>query len=309
MIKNIQELKSDFKNGVLPKHEYIDAMSEHHAALFEYADFIKDTDVAKIEITDGEVVMTARDSGVKMLCSKGDKRIAPIEILNFDNYEKKELDFVLKLIDSDYTVFDIGANFGWYSLIIANRFPKCKIYAFEPIPTTFSYLKKNVALNKFFNININDFGFSDQEQEIPFYYYPGGSVNASAANLVNADSVEKINCHVKKLDDYVEKNNTGLDFIKCDIEGAELFAFKGGVNVITKFKPIIFTEMLRKWSEKFNYHPNDIIKLLGGIGYDCFVNEGGGLKVFTSMNEETKETNFFFLHRDKHKEKINKFVK
>src|SRR3989338_11209004 len=99
---NIQELKSDFKNGAIPKPEYIDTMYQNHIKLFEYADFIKDTNIAKIEITDGEVVMTARDSGVKMLCAKGDKRIAPIEILNFDSYEKKELDFVLKLIDSNY---------------------------------------------------------------------------------------------------------------------------------------------------------------------------------------------------------------
>lgn len=307
-MKNIQELKSDFKNGVLPKHEYIDTMYQHHADLFAYADFIKNTDIAKIEIIDGEVIMTARDSGIKMLCAKGDKRVAPIEILNFDHYEKNELDFILKLIDKNYIVFDIGANFGWYSLIIAGRFPDCKIFAFEPIPKTFSYLKKNVALNKLSNININNFGFSDKEQEIPFYYYPEGSGNASAANLVNTDSLEKISCLVKKLDDYVEENNTGLDFIKCDIEGAELLAFKGGLNTIIKFKPIIFTEMLRKWSEKFNYHPNDIIKLLEDIGYDCFVNEDGWLKLFTNMNEETKETNFFFLHRDKHKEKINKFV-
>ncbi len=305
----MQEIKSDFKNGTLPKPEYIDTMYQHHADLFAYADFIKDTDIAKIEIIDGGVIMTTRDSGIKLLCAKGDKRISPVEILNFDHYEQKELDFIFKLIDKNYTVFDIGANIGWYSLSIAGRFPECKIYAFEPIPKTFSYLKDNVALNKFSNININNFGLSDKEQEIPFYYYPEGSGNASAANLVNTDSLEKINCFVKKLDDYVEENSTGLDFIKCDIEGAELLAFKGGLNSIIKFKPIIFTEMLRKWSEKFNYHPNDIIKLLTDVGYDCFVNEDGVLKHFFSMDEQTKETNFFFLHKEKHKDKINKFLK
>ena len=88
-----------------------------------------------------------------------------------------------------------------------------------------------------------------------------------------------------------------------------MLAFRGGLNVITKFKPIIFTEMLRKWSEKFNYHPNDIIKFFADIGYDCYVNEGDFLKLFARMDDLTKETNFFFLHRDKHKEKIKRFVR
>ncbi len=308
-VKNIRKIKEDFENGAIPKAEYIDAMYQNHDRLFEYADFIRDTDISKIEITDGSLIMTSRSAGIRMLCAEGDKRIAPIEILNFGSYEKNELDFILKLLDDNYTVLDVGANFGWYSLYIAKFFPNSKVYAFEPIPHTFSYLRKNIALNESSNIIINDFGFSDENKEIPFYYYPGGSVNASAANLTNADSVQKITGTVKKMDDYVEDNKLELDFIKCDIEGAELLAFRGGLNVITKFKPIIFTEMLRKWSEKFNYHPNDIIKFFADIGYDCYVNEGDFLKLFARMDDLTKETNFFFLHRDKHKEKIKRFVR
>ncbi|MFA6104998.1 MAG: FkbM family methyltransferase [Patescibacteria group bacterium] len=308
-MKKLIENKLDYKKGAIPKAEYIDIMYQNHAVLFEYADFIKDTDIEKIEISNGEVIMVTKDSGIKILCAKGDKRIAPIEILNFDHYEKSELDFTLKLIDKKSTVFDIGANYGWYSFNIAKSFPDCKIYAFEPIPRTYSYLKTNIELNKFSNININNFGFSDVEKEIPFYYYPEGSANASAANLTNTDSVVKINCPVIMLDNFVAKNNVGLDFIKCDIEGAELLAFKGGLKSIAKYKPVIFTEMLRKWSEKFNYHPNEIIKLLTDIGYGCFVIDGDYLKPFYKMDEQTIETNFFFLHLDHHKKKINMFLK
>ncbi|WP_342228107.1 FkbM family methyltransferase [Rickettsiella endosymbiont of Rhagonycha lignosa] len=61
---------------------------------------------------------------------------------------------------------------------------------------------------------------------------------------------------------FSEQKMTKLDFIKCDVEGAELTIYTGGINVIREHKAIIFTEMLRKWSVKFNYHPNDIIALL-----------------------------------------------
>lgn len=57
--------------------------------------------------------------------------------------------------------------------------------------------------------------------------------------------------------------------------------------------------MLRKWSARFDYHPNEIIELFAGLGYRCFVTEGGKLRKFAKMNDETKETNFF-LHEVAH---------
>jgi hypothetical protein len=65
-------------------------------------------------------------------------------------------------------------------------------------------------------------------------------------------------------------------------------------------KQLIFTEMLRKWSAKFNSHPNEIIDLLSGIGYRCFATRENHLIEIFSMDESTIETNFFFLHSEKH---------
>ena len=91
-----------------------------------------------------------------------------------------------------------------------------------------------------------------------------------------------------------------VDFIKCDVEGAELFVYQGGIESIQKNQPIIFTEMLRKWSAKFNYNPNEIIDLLFGLGYRCFIAKADQLVEFFRMDDNTIETNFFFLHSDNH---------
>ena len=88
-----------------------------------------------------------------------------------------------------------------------------------------------------------------------------------------------------------------MDFIKCDVEGAELFVFQGGVATIRTQQPVIFTEMLRKWSAAFGYHPNDIIALLADAGYHCFTVHDGRLTPFLTMDETTVETNFFFFIR------------
>ncbi len=94
--------------------------------------------------------------------------------------------------------------------------------------------------------------------------------------------------------------NTAIDLIKCDVEGAELFVFQGGMKAIAKCRPIIFCEMLRKWAAKFAYHPNDIVALLRDAGYRCFAAENGTLVEVIRVDDTTQATNFFFLHEQAH---------
>ena len=63
-------------------------------------------------------------------------------------------------------------------------------------------------------------------------------------------------------------------------------------------------EMLRKHARRFDYHPNKIIEMLFSFGYRCFTFEGDTLIEFFTMDEQTVQTDFFFLHSEKHKDKI-----
>lgn len=305
----IIETIESYKSKKISKQEYIDAMYTFHAHLFDYTKVIPHTDIEKIEIVDNKIIITFRESGIKLSCQKPDKRIAPMEVLNFNYYEKENSDMIFRLIEQEFNVFDIGASIGWYTLNIAKQFDRAKVLAFEPIFSTFDQLKQNVKINSLNNITIYNFGFSNQETKLTFYLEPESSVSASAANISNKSDVEKVTCCVKKLDDFV--NNYGIkpDFIKCDVEGAELHVYQGGIETINRYKPIVFTEMLRKWSAKFNYHPNQIIDLLSNIGYKCFVVKDNYLSEIHRMDGNTLETNFFFLHMNKHASKLRSLVK
>jgi hypothetical protein len=65
--------------------------------------------------------------------------------------------------------------------------------------------------------------------------------------------------------------------------------------------------MLRKWAAKFDYHPNDIINYFKNLGYNCFITKNKKLSLIEFVNDNTIETNFFFMHPEKHKDYINKF--
>ncbi|WP_133013305.1 FkbM family methyltransferase [Marinomonas flavescens] len=304
---NIKSLESSFLNDEISKSQYISKMyTENHNLLFEYSEFIKNKDIQLIEISDNSVVMTTRELGIKMICNRFDERIAPIEILNFGQYEKEDSDMIFQLINDNDTVFDIGGNMGWYSIALSKAKKNLDIYTFEPIPKSYESLVVNAKLNRS-EINIYNIGLSDKKQELTFYYHKEGSGNASSA-IMNEDRENiEVRCQVEKLDDFFKDNNLDkLDFIKCDVEGAELLTFKGAVETISKQKPIVFTEMLRKWAAKFNYHPNEIINLFSEMGYRCFFVSNGLLNELKEMTDDTIETNFFFLHTEKHSKEIMK---
>jgi len=297
---SLNDLKSEFMNDNLSKPAYIEKMHAEHKKLFEYADFVRETDISKIEITDGAVQMTTREHSIIFLVDRDDTRIAPIEILNFGAYEKSQMDMISKLVQDGQTIMDVGGNIGWFSLTLTKMRKNLNIYSFEPVPKTFDYLYRNVELNHSGHIKCFNLGFSNSEDIIPFFYYNQVSGNASMVNVSDRKDVEIQECKVMKMDDFVNMHGLNIDFIKCDVEGAELLVFQGAVETLKSRTPIIATEMLRKWAAKFNYHPNQIILFLKDLGYRCFVPQNGQLKEFFEMDENTVETNFFFLHQEKH---------
>ena len=301
----LSKTRKDYLSGKITKPNFITKMHSIHSVLFDYSEYMKDTDINSIEITNEGVFLTTGKAGIKMVCDKDDERITPIEILNFSEYESSEINIVIDILKrnfkDEFTFLDIGGNVGWYALNLSKSFPKIKIHIFEPIKKTFDYLKKNLALNRTKGIRAHNFGFSDKEQELIFYYYKEGSGNASIANVSETKDTEEIKCKVYKVDNFVRNNHLTVGFIKCDVEGAELLVFKGALEVLKRDKPIVFTEMLRKWSKKFNYNPNEIISIFKNIGYKCYAISGNSLKEFDLMNEKTTETNFIFIHPEKHK--------
>lgn len=305
-MKNIMD---KYRKNIINKVEYIDLMHEKHKSIFEYAYLLKDTDIRSINIEDNKVIMTTKKDEIKMVCDFDDKRSNPIEILNFGEYEIDEVEMIKNLLEEDYTVFDIGGNIGYISLLISKYIKSGQIYAFEPIKKTYDYFVENIKLNDAKNIKVNNLAFSNCNGQAEFYYYAELSGNCSMRKLNEEANNQVITCEVRKIDDYVSENNLKIDLIKCDTEGSEYLVFQGAEETLRRDKPIIFTELLRKWSTKFGYHPNEVIEYLRGFGYSCFRMVEGGLSEFVEMTDETIDTNFIFLHNEKHIDKIRSYSK
>jgi len=300
MSNKFSELKAKYSAGSIQKSDFIlKAHQKFHSILFDLAEELANTDIASIELTDNKVCMLTKLDGLRIVVDNADQRTAPIEILNFNAYEPELAAVIRSLAPFMNTMLDIGANIGWYSLLVQKINPSAVIHAFEPIPVTFQRLKDNIDLNNTSNVYLHNYGLSSQTGTFPFYYYPEGTGNASLQNLANRDDSQVFECALKTLSNIQNELviNETIDFIKCDVEGNELFVIQGGGLLIDKHKPIILLELLRKWSAQFNYHPNDVIELLRDHGYKAYVcTPDDKLRPTQLITEETIETNFFFVH-------------
>ena len=302
---SLQELHDGFFSGALDMATYAAAMQPLHRQLLDYANLLPATDVARIEIADGQVVLTCRSTGLKLCYEDPLDRYAVLSLLNFGKYEAADTTALLRFAEGlagaePFTFLDIGANMGWYALSLAQRFPAATVHAFEPVPATFRILERNLALNGFANVTLHNQGLADRPGTQTIYCDPRISGRASGRNLVEDPAALPVPCAFTRLDDFVQAHGVRPDLVKVDVEGAELLVFRGGLETLAAHRPLILAEMLRKWARKFGYHPDEIIALLAGLGYVCTFMEDRRMLELAAMTEAVNAKNFFFLHRDRH---------
>jgi FkbM family methyltransferase len=306
----ISQIKAEHRGGRLAKKDFIERMyQDAHSRLFDYAANLTEAGIEEIAIRPGEVLVTLKELGLRFRCKPGDLRQAPLEVFNFGALELEEASMISRLAGRDDVIFDIGANMGYYSILLSKRGLGRAIYAFEPVPETFEYLQHNIALNACTNIHARSFGLGDLAGRHTIYYREEESVNASLMNVAGHASIGSVEVEIRTLDELTREEKITPQLVKCDVEGAELLVIKGGLETLDRARPVLFLEMLRKWSAAFGYHPNQLIELLSAHGYRCFTARDGRLWPFSRMDDQTEETNFFFLDPVLHGPRLNELTR
>ena len=296
-------------NGSIHKYEYILEMYKKYNVFFEVQSLLNKKNVSSIEVTPNEVIATLKNNGIKFSIDAS-CRSAIFEILNFDTYESEELQIIMNLLEDNDFFFDIGAHVGWYSVNLANQKKQMQVFSFEPIPSTYALLLKNIAHNKLNNMQAFNFGFSDKSKTADLFYSEVGSAIASEKDIFEVNPSKKVQCQLKTLDEFVKEHPIHrLDFIKCDVEGAEFLVLKGADRAICKFLPMVFLEIVENWCNKFGYNAKTIIQYMSDKGYQMFEMKGETLSEIKSMDVDCiSNFNYLFLHKEKHSEKIARYA-
>lgn len=295
------DVKSRFQTGITDKPTFIREGLGCHRALFDYVDVVRSTDVREIRIAGDGVSFVIGEDDIRLYCPPDEARVAPLEVMNFDRYEPEETRVMDLLAQNAKVILDVGANIGWYTVRFAKRLPLARVFAFEPLPTSHSFLQRNVAANAVGDrVTTFNYGLSDSSGSVEFFVSPASGTNASLKNVAGAADAQPVVGLTLTLDQWVGNQRTAPDFIKCDVEGAELLVFRGGRATLAKHRPVVFAELLRKWSKPFGYHPNDAIRFFDELGYACFGVGASGVRRLVEVTDETPETNYAFVHREAH---------
>lgn len=153
---------------------------------------------------------------------------------SYFTFEQEEKSFRDQYWDvkPDDVVFDIGASYGAYSLTACAM--GAVVYAFEPEITVFKDLVQNIIINdwnnKCFPENIGIWNCSDN---INMENYAPHWPKQTISGIYAMDTIDNL---VKN------KNLKRLDWVKIDIEGAEVNAIQGGLETINSFKPKLLIE-------------------------------------------------------------------
>lgn len=183
------------------------------------------------------------------------------------------------------TVVDIGANWGYYTLIASSIVGENgRVFAFEPEPKNYEILLKNIKINNCNNVvafkkacsNKSGYGklFISSEMASHSLYYAEDKNHYIEVELVTLDEIFK------------EKEKT-IDIIKMDIEGGEMTALEGMINILLKNDKIkIFTEFYPDKIRASGYTPENFINRLIEYGFSIFyIDETNEKLVPVKVNE------------------------
>lgn len=206
-------------------------------------------------------------------------------------YEKCETDLLSEVVEEGMVVIDCGANIGYYTLLAAKLVgERGKVFAFEPEPSNYALLVKNIEANGYHNVVPARKAISNKTGSItlsladdPSGHSLGQIAQEHARGVIIVDSVT--------LDESLEQNIAPVDVIKMDIEGAEMRALEGMNNIIRQNPNLkILTEFCPPYLERCGSSPASYFNKLKSHGFKIYAMDERGqcLKMVSEVGQVTK---------------------
>jgi len=161
----------------------------------------------------------------------------------YGSWEPELIQLVSKTVKSGFTVVDIGAHIGYYSLLFSRLVgPTGHVIAFEPVPNNFEFLRENLKLNNCINIEPVNRAVLDRHQQIRIKI-PENDPLPVGVSFANPDNKGDVIVEAISLDDFVLGRTNRVDFLKVDAEGAEEKVLDGARSLIERDHPFMMMEV------------------------------------------------------------------
>lgn len=206
---------------------------------------------------------------IRMLLDTRDQVIT--RMMESGHWEETETRWFRRSIRPGDVVVDVGANVGYYTLLGARLVGETgRVYAFEPDPTSFALLRRNVALNDLHNVVLEQKAVSDAPGRLRLFL---ASENKGDHRIYQPPGEQRPSVEVEAvtLDGYFREHPESVDLVKVDTQGAELLILRGMQDLVRRADSLVMV---------FEYSPmhlaglgsqgHELLGLFEALGLDLF---------------------------------------
>ncbi|HEX7306335.1 FkbM family methyltransferase [Lentzea sp.] len=221
-------------------------------------------------------------------------------------YAEAELLGLRKVVKPGDVCVDVGAALGLYTVTLSRLVgPHGTVHSVEPLVFAHPTLSYLLRPREGRNIRRHSVALGTEESGREVMSVPvrhGNPVTGRSFLTAGADGLgsnEEFDQHLDvvvrtdTLDHFVEENGIGrLDFVKADVEGAELRVLEGAKGTIERLKPAFLLEIEERHVTRFGYHAKDVADFLTERGYRMSTWHGGEWKPTRAIGDEVR--NYLF---------------
>jgi len=225
--------------------------------------------------------VTTKVRGKKMYLDLADKTHCET-LYTRGAWEEAETSFLKRIIKDGMVVVDVGANVGYYTLLASDYVGKNgRVFAFEPDPSRYELLVRNIRVNQCNNVELIQKAVSNRGGHSRLFY--GLSKNKGDQRLYSfLDSRESVEVETIRLDDFFNQINLPVHVVKMDIQGFEYAALEGMSGVINKNRDLtLISEYFPEGMSEAGSSPQKFL--------DELVRNGFRLSLLNNMDHSLKQ--------------------
>lgn len=183
-------------------------------------------------------------------------------VFMFGVYEEDVTRFVARISRPGWTVLDVGANAGYYSLLATDLGGAgSRAFAFEPNPRMVDLLRRSAALNPNASVEIVQAACGDHDGHVSLSVSPDPHNTGLTTVRETLEGPQPAQVALLRLDDFCASRKLRPDLIKIDVEGAEADVLYGAERLLRSgCPPHVVCEL---WAES----RDDLVKYMDGLGY------------------------------------------
>ncbi len=259
-MSKLKAIIDHLKNGTL-----LDRLvnNQKHRRFKEYSDFLKsDRRYIEKKISPTTTIRLFRNANLS-------------QELYCYGFEEAEIRFFRSYLKPGDQVLDVGANIGLFSLIASESVTSSgKVFAFEPSPQTYAWLKENIDANVLQNVETNKLALSDRNGNIDFFVSAEGfDAFNSIIRPSKGDNYKKESVPTLTLDEFLRSKQLAgkIRFIKIDVEGFEIPLLEGGREELSSAQaPDLIVEFTESNARNAGTTCADLYDKITGFGYSLY---------------------------------------